>query len=35
MFLVPTFYDIIKNSPYILKMVKKYPIIFFRYQVCF
>jgi hypothetical protein len=29
MFLVPTFCEIVKNDPYILKMVKKNPINFF------
>jgi hypothetical protein len=29
MFLVPTFYEIIKNDLYILKMVKNNPINFF------
>jgi hypothetical protein len=28
MFLVPTFFEIVKNGPYILKMVKKNPINF-------
>jgi hypothetical protein len=34
MFLVPTFCEIVKNDPYILKMVKKIHK-FFRYQEWF
>jgi hypothetical protein len=32
MFLVPTFYEIIKNDLYILKMVKTQSHKFFRYR---
>jgi hypothetical protein len=32
MFLVPTFCGIVKNAPYIIKMVKKKSHKFFRYQ---